>query len=108
QVKAGVVLNPATPVNTIAHVLEEVDLILLMTVNPGFGGQSFIEAVLPNIKQARALVNERQLPIEIEVDGGVNEETVKLCAEAGADVFVAGSAIFNKEDRKAALQSIRN
>lgn len=108
QVKAGVVLNPATPVNTIAHVLEEVDLILLMTVNPGFGGQSFIEAVLPKIKQARALVNERQLPIEIEVDGGVNEETVKLCAEAGADVFVAGSAIFNKEDRKAALQSIRN
>lgn len=108
QVKAGVVLNPATPVNTIAHVLEEVDLILLMTVNPGFGGQSFIEAVLPKIKQARALVNERQLPIEIEVDGGVNEETLKLCAEAGADVFVAGSAIFNKEDRKAALQSIRN
>ena len=106
-VKAGVVLNPATPIETIQHVLEEVDMILLMTVNPGFGGQSFIPNVLKKIEQVRKLVEEKDLTIEIEVDGGINSDTAKQCVEAGADVLVAGSAIYNHQDRNAALQAIR-
>lgn len=107
DVKAGVVLNPATPLETIQHVLEEVDMILLMTVNPGFGGQSFIPNVLRKIEQARKLVEEKGLTVEIEVDGGINADTAKQCVEAGADVLVAGSAIYNHPDRNAALQAIR-
>lgn len=105
--KAGVVLNPATPVETIQHILLDVDLVLLMTVNPGFGGQSFIPSVLPKIKQIRQMVDDLGLPIEIEVDGGVNQDTAKQCIEAGANVLVAGSAIYNKENRKEAIQQIR-
>lgn len=105
--KAGVVLNPATPVETIQHILPDVDLVLLMTVNPGFGGQSFIPSVLPKIKQIRQMVDDLGLPIEIEVDGGVNQDTAKQCIEAGANVLVAGSAIYNKENRKEAIQQIR-
>lgn len=105
--KAGVVLNPATPVETIQHILHDVDLVLLMTVNPGFGGQSFIPSVLPKIKQIRQMVDDLGLPIEIEVDGGVNQDTAKQCIEAGANVLVAGSAIYNKENRKEAIQQIR-
>lgn len=107
-VKAGVVLNPHTPANMIKEVLDEVDLVLLMTVNPGFGGQSFIHSVLPKIKEVSDMVKERGLQVEIEVDGGVNEETAKLCIEAGANVLVAGSAIYNQTDRKEAIQRIRN
>lgn len=106
-VKAGVVLNPATPVNTIEHILDDIDMVLLMTVNPGFGGQKFIHSVLPKIKTVASLIKERGLDIEIEVDGGVNPETAKLCIEAGANVLVAGSAVFNMEDRKKAIEAIR-
>ncbi|MET3322296.1 UNVERIFIED_ORG: ribulose-phosphate 3-epimerase [Peribacillus simplex] len=83
--KAGVVLNPHTPVSMISHVIEDVDLELLVTVNSGFGGQSFIHSVLPKIKQIAAIVEERNLQVEIEVDGGVNPETAKLRIEAGAN-----------------------
>lgn len=107
-VKAGVVVNPATPVSTIEHVLEDVDLVLLMTVNPGFGGQSFIHSVVQKIRQVSQLIREKNLSVEIEVDGGVNPETARICVEAGANVLVAGSAIFNQRDRKQAIQHIRN
>ncbi|WP_067727601.1 ribulose-phosphate 3-epimerase [Oceanobacillus damuensis] len=106
--KAGVVLNPHTPISMIKHVIDDVDLVLLMTVNPGFGGQSFIHSVLPKIKEVADLVQERNLQVEIEVDGGVNPETAVLCVEAGANVLVAGSAIYNQEDRNKAIQDIRN
>jgi len=106
-VKAGVVLNPATPVNMIEHILEDIDMVLFMTVNPGFGGQKFIPQVLPKIKTAPNWIQERDLNVEIEVDGGVNPETAKLCVEAGATVLVAGSAIFNQEDRQKAIAAIR-
>jgi ribulose-phosphate 3-epimerase len=107
-VKAGVVLNPHTPVSTIQHVIEDIDMVLLMTVNPGFGGQSFIHSVLPKIREVADLVAEKNLDVEIEIDGGVNPETAKLCVEAGANVLVAGSAIYNQKDRAKAIQAIRN
>jgi ribulose-phosphate 3-epimerase len=107
-VKAGVVLNPATPVSTIQHVINDIDMVLLMTVNPGFGGQKFIESVLPKISEVKALAEEKGAAIDIEVDGGVNEETARLCVEHGATVLVAGSAVFNQEDRKAAIGKLRS
>lgn len=107
-IKAGVVLNPHTPVSLIQHILEDIDLVLLMTVNPGFGGQSFIHSVLPKIKQVAKMVEEKNLDVEIEVDGGVNAATAKLCVEAGANVLVAGSAIYNQSDRGKAIREIRN
>ncbi|MCM3594346.1 ribulose-phosphate 3-epimerase [Metabacillus idriensis] len=107
-VKAGVVLNPHTPVDVIKHVLDELDMVLLMTVNPGFGGQSFIHSVLPKITEVAEMVKDRGLHTEIEVDGGVNAETAKLCIEAGANVLVAGSAIYNQQDRMKAIREIRN
>ncbi|MCZ2258831.1 ribulose-phosphate 3-epimerase [Sporosarcina sp. G11-34] len=106
-VKSGVVLNPHTPIETIMHVLDEIDLVLFMTVNPGFGGQKFIHSVIPKIKQLSEIIRERNLPIEIEIDGGINEETIIPCVEAGATIFVAGSAIYNEVDRAAALQRIK-
>lgn len=106
-VKAGVVLNPATPVNMIQHVIKDIDMVLLMSVNPGFGGQSFIPEVLPKIREVKAMAEQFNPMLEIEIDGGVNEETAKLCIEAGANVLVAGSAIYNKSDRKAAIAAIR-
>ena len=90
--KAGIVLNPGTPACMVEPLLDDLDLILLMTVNPGFGGQSFIHAVLPKIAQVRAMIGER--PISLEIDGGATVETAPLAARAGADVFVAGSAVF--------------
>ncbi|MDN4523467.1 ribulose-phosphate 3-epimerase [Fictibacillus fluitans] len=105
--KAGVVLNPATPVESIKHVLSEVDLVLIMSVNPGFGGQTFIHESLSKIKTLRTLIDEHGLDVEIEVDGGVNEETARLCEKAGATVLVAGSAIYGKNDIKGAIQAIR-
>ena len=90
--KAGVTLCPGTPESTIEYVLDKVDLVLVMTVNPGFGGQSFLHSQLPKIRRIRQMIGAR--PIRIEIDGGVNPETVRLCAEAGADTFVAGSAVF--------------
>ena len=106
-VKAGVVINPATPVDAIKHVIEDVDLVLLMTVNPGFGGQAFIERVLSKITETKQLADSLGVTPEIEVDGGVNVETARACIEAGATVLVAGSAIYNQSDRKAAIDQIR-
>jgi ribulose-phosphate 3-epimerase len=105
--KAGVVLNPATPVGSLKHIIEDVDMVLLMSVNPGFGGQKFISSVLPKIRQVKELADSLNPELEIEVDGGVNEETAKLVIDAGANVLVAGSAVFNKEDRGAAIASLR-
>ncbi|WP_409305377.1 ribulose-phosphate 3-epimerase [Peribacillus sp. SCS-155] len=106
--KAGVVLNPATPVSAIKHIITDVDMVLLMTVNPGFGGQTFIENVLSKISEVKQLAQEHGSDIEIEVDGGVNEMTAKLCVEQGATVLVAGSAVFNEMDRKKAIQKLRS
>jgi ribulose-phosphate 3-epimerase len=106
-VKAGVVLNPATPADWIKPILQDIDMVLLMTVNPGFGGQSFIPSVVPKIKQIRSWADEVNPSLEIEVDGGINPETAAICAEAGADVFVAGSAIYNQADRGAAIEDLR-
>lgn len=91
-VKAGVALNPSTPVSLIQHVLDELDLVVIMTVNPGFGGQKFIKGVLSKVKEVKALIGSR--PIEIEIDGGVTAENSKTCVEAGATVLVAGNAVF--------------
>ena len=106
-VKPGVVLNPHTPIETIQHILEDVDMVLFMTVNPGFGGQKFIESVVPKVEALSEIIKERGLNIEIEIDGGINAETIVPCAKAGATIFVAGSAIYSKEDRAQALQEIK-
>lgn len=106
-VKPGVVLNPHTPIESIQHILEDVDMVLFMTVNPGFGGQKFISSVVPKIAALSALIKERGLNIEIEIDGGITAETIVPCAKAGATIFVAGSAIYGKQDRAAALQEIQ-
>lgn len=107
DVKAGVALNPATPVAMIEPILSEIDLALIMTVNPGFGGQSFIDLTLPKIKELAAIKQQHSYTFEIEVDGGVNRETASACVAAGAEVLVAGSAIFNERDRHAAIRAIR-
>lgn len=107
NVKPGVVLNPHTPIESIQHILEDIDFVLFMTVNPGFGGQKFISSVVPKIEALFKIIKERGLNIEIEVDGGITAETVVPCAKAGATMIVAGSAIFNKEDRTKALQEIK-
>ena len=105
-IKAGVVINPATPAEMIKEVLPDIDLVLVMTVNPGFGGQSFIQHTLHKIEQIAKWRKEYNLTFEIEVDGGVNIDTAKLCTDAGADVLVAGSAIFNQTNRKQAIEDI--
>jgi ribulose-phosphate 3-epimerase len=99
---AGVALNPATPVNVVEHVLDELDTLLIMTVNPGFGGQKFISAMLPKIRQAAAMIAERQLAVKIEVDGGIARETIRAVYDAGARKFVSGSAVASHPDGKAA------
>jgi ribulose-phosphate 3-epimerase len=106
-VKAGVVLNPATPVQSIEPIFEELDIVLLMSVNPGFGGQKFIPSVLNKIKQVRDLAKQKGVQLEIEVDGGVNEQTASLCVEAGATILVAGSAVYNQEDRGKAISILK-
>jgi ribulose-phosphate 3-epimerase len=106
-VKAGVVLNPATPVQLIEPIIEDLDMVLLMSVNPGFGGQKFILSVLSKIKQVKEMSEQKGLNLEIEVDGGVNEETALLCVEAGATVLVAGSAVFNQSDRRDAISRLK-
>lgn len=97
-VKAGVVLNPATPISALEQIIDDVDLILVMSVNPGFGGQKFITSQLLKIKQIREMIGDRD--IHLEVDGGINAETAKLCIEAGANVLVAGSAVFKDGNEK--------
>ncbi len=106
--QAGVVLNPSTPISTIEHVLDIVDLVLIMSVNPGFGGQSFIPAVLPKIRQLRQICDERGLDPWIEVDGGLKGNNTWQVLEAGANAIVAGSAVFNAPDYAEAITSIRN
>lgn len=101
--KAGVALNPATPWDTIEAVLGDVDMVLCMTVNPGFGGQKFIESVMPKVTKLRELRPD----LNIEVDGGINAETAKVALEAGANILVAGNYVFGSENRKAALSSLR-
>jgi ribulose-phosphate 3-epimerase len=108
KVKAGVVLNPATPLSVLEHVLEECDLVLLMSVNPGFGGQKFIPQVLEKIARLRAMINARGLSTLIEVDGGVGVGNVRQIAQAGADVLVAGSAVFGDTDVAAAIKRLRD
>jgi ribulose-phosphate 3-epimerase len=106
-VKAGVVLNPATPVESIQHIIGDIDMVLLMSVNPGFGGQKFIPEVLPKIRKVKEMAEKKGIELEIEIDGGVNPETAKQCIEAGANVLVAGSAIYNEKDRARAISLIR-
>jgi len=103
--KAGVSLNPSTPVEVVEYVLDKLDIILVMTVNPGFGGQSFITSQIEKIRRLRALIGDR--PIELEVDGGINPETAGLCAAAGANVFVAGTAVFGSGDYAANISRLR-
>jgi ribulose-phosphate 3-epimerase len=105
--RPGLVLNPATPLNWLDHVLDKIDLVLLMSVNPGFGGQSFIPSVLPKIRRVRELIDRSGREIRLEVDGGVKIENIGSIAEAGADTFVAGSAIFGTADYRATIQAMR-
>ena len=105
--KSGLVFNPATPLDWLDHVLDKVDLVLLMSVNPGFGGQQFIESVLPKIATVRALINRSGLPVRLEVDGGVKVANIGRIAAAGADTFVAGSAIFGAPDYAATIAAMR-
>ena len=106
--QSGLVLNPASPLSLIEDLIEEVDLILLMSVNPGFGGQKFISRTLPKIKKLRSLIDQSGKDIRLEVDGGINEQNVKAISEAGADTFVMGSAIFNSDDYKKTISTVRN
>jgi ribulose-phosphate 3-epimerase len=103
--KAGVSLNPATPESVIAYVLDKLDLILVMSVNPGFGGQSFISSQVEKIARIKAMIGSRD--IELQVDGGINAKTAKLCTEAGANVLVAGSAVFQTPDYAANIAALR-
>jgi len=105
--KAGLVFNPATPLHCLEHVLDKIDVILLMSVNPGFGGQSFIPSTLAKLKQARQLIQDSGREIRLEVDGGVGIANIAEIAAAGADMFVAGSAIFNTNDYAATIAAMR-
>jgi ribulose-phosphate 3-epimerase len=105
--RAGVSLNPATSLSALDYVLEDLDLVLLMTVNPGFGGQSFIEACIPKIQALRGILDRRGLEAELEVDGGVKTDNIARIAHAGADVFVAGSAVFNSPDYAATIAELK-
>ena len=105
--KSGLVFNPATPLSYLDYVLDKVDVILLMSVNPGFGGQSFLPSTLKKLQQARRLIDESGLDIRLEVDGGVKVDNIAEIAAAGADMFVAGSAIFGKPDYKQIIDQMR-
>jgi ribulose-phosphate 3-epimerase len=106
--KSGLVFNPATPLNWLEHVLDKVDLVLLMSVNPGFGGQQFIESVLPKVAAVRKVIDRAGRPIRLEVDGGVKVANIGKIAAAGADTFVAGSAIFGAADYAATIAAMRS
>jgi ribulose-phosphate 3-epimerase len=105
--KPGIVLNPGTPIETAEWLLDLVDIVLVMTVNPGFGGQSFIEAMLPKIAALRGIIDARKRPVALQVDGGVTPETARRMRAAGADAFVAGTAIFAAPDYAAAIAGVR-
>ena len=106
--KCGLVLNPATPIGVLDHVLEQLDIVLLMSVNPGFGGQSFIPYVLDKVRAVRERIDELDKPIRLEVDGGVNVENIRAIADVGADTFVAGSAIFGAGDYARVIAHMRH
>ena len=106
-IKAGVSLNPATPIETIKHIIRDVDMVLIMTVNPGFGGQSFIESMIPKIEELKMLIDSEGLNVDIQVDGGIKPYNVDKVVRAGANVIVAGSAIFNSDDIKSTVDLFR-
>lgn len=105
--KPGLVFNPATPLNHLDYVLEKIDMVLLMSVNPGFGGQQFIPYVLDKLRDARRIIDQSGYAIRLEIDGGVKVDNIREIAEAGADTFVAGSAIFGTSDYKATIATMR-
>jgi ribulose-phosphate 3-epimerase len=105
--KSGLVFNPATPLDCLKYVMNKVDLVLIMAVNPGFGSQSFISGALRKLREARRLINDSGYPVRLEVDGGVKIDNIRAIAEAGADTFVAGSAIFNSSDYPATIAALR-
>jgi ribulose-phosphate 3-epimerase len=107
-VKAAVALNPSTPVSTIEWILEEVDMVLIMSVNPGFGGQKFIPQALQKIEELKSMISARNPNVLIQVDGGINEKTIRSASKAGADVFVAGSAIFGNPDYGETISKFRS
>jgi len=106
--KAGVSLNPATPADVLEYILDDLDMVMIMTVNPGFGGQAFIPEVIPKIRKVREMIDKRGLDTEIEVDGGIGPGTIAGVASAGADVFVAGSAIFGSENYAETIRLMRD
>ena len=106
-VKAGLVFNPATPLSYLDYVMDKLDMVLLMSVNPGFGGQAFISSALDKLREARARIDASGLPIRLEIDGGVKTDNIGAIAAAGADTFVAGSAIFGKPDYRATISAMR-
>ncbi|MEU3016048.1 MULTISPECIES: ribulose-phosphate 3-epimerase [unclassified Nocardiopsis] len=105
--RAGLALNPAEPVDPYEDLIGEMDMLLLMTVEPGFGGQRFLDLVLPKIRRARELLDSREASVWLQVDGGVSDETIERAAEAGADVFVAGSAVYGAQDPDGAVEALR-
>ncbi|MGP3970520.1 ribulose-phosphate 3-epimerase [Streptomyces sp. 6N223] len=105
--RAAVALKPATPVEPYEDLLPEFDMVLIMTVEPGFGGQAFLDIMLPKIRRTRRLIDRHGLPLWLQVDGGVSAATIERCAEAGADVFVAGSAVYGAEDPAGAVRALR-
>lgn len=105
--RAGLALRPATPVEPYLDLLGEIDMLLIMTVEPGFGGQSFLDSMLPKIRRARAALSEANLPVWVQVDGGVSTDTIAKAADAGADTFVAGSAVYKADDAAAAIAQLR-
>ena len=105
--KAGLVFNPGTPMSYLEHVMDKLDMVLLMSVNPGFGGQAFIPSALPKLRAARALIDKSGLPIRLEIDGGVKADNIGAIAAAGADTFVAGSAIFGQGDYRSTIAALR-
>jgi ribulose-phosphate 3-epimerase len=105
--RAGVALNPSTPLNVVREVIDDLDLLLIMTVNPGFGGQQFIPASLDKLRRARRLLDETKSQANLEIDGGVSRETILACRRAGADAFVAGNAIFSARDPQAEISALR-
>ena len=106
--KSGLVLNPASPINLIEDCLDKLDMILLMSVNPGFGGQKFIPSVLNKLKKLRKIIDDNDLDIRLEIDGGVNLDNISEISQAGADTFVAGSAIFSEKDYRKIISDMRN
>lgn len=106
-IKVGVALNPATPIETIKHVLQDIDIVLIMTVNPGFGGQSFIESMVPKIQELKGIIDSQNLNVDIQVDGGIKPENIAKVVKAGANIIVAGSAIFNSDDIKSTVDLFR-